>query len=437
MSDAKGEKITLHLQIDDDDFTWKVHSKQTIFQGWKQLGKIAEFDDRDESESYELNVDNTINMWKTLSGLNVGTKLKWIDMKGVPKESRVFPRYTEATLIRELEKNGIGRPSTFAQLISTIQDRNYVEIKTIPSKEIKMKEYYLVSGVFPFKENEVIRTVKKEINKLAPTNLGCSVLDFMLRHFTELFEYDFTSQVENKLDCIAEGKVEWKEILQNIWNSYKDKYYSLNNNIKTNDRADTNEKVYENKTINVKIKEFKGGLKAVQTKKGPLLLIEGKNKADTRFIGWKDGVSFDDMTEEIALELLTIMNDKSTLNGGSKSIIGEYESYPIIKKTGKFGEYIEFNKITLKYVEGESIEQTIERIKLKQEAPNIEFDDYSVRKGQYGYYIMKTTLKTPKFVSIPEKIEIGKLTKSDVEAIYKAGIGKKKIWKRKQEEKST
>ena len=120
-----------------------------------------------------------------------------------------------------------------------------------------------------------------------PTDLGRSVLVFMLKHFNDLFEYGFTSQMEKRLDLIAEGLEQWKEVLRDMWASYKDRYNDLSSKqqIKTKEGES-----------NAKVKEFTNGLKAVQSKKGPLLLIEGVKKEDTQFIGWPSGVAFEDMT---------------------------------------------------------------------------------------------------------------------------------------------
>jgi DNA topoisomerase-1 len=98
-------------------------------------------------------------------------------------------------LVRELEKFGIGRPSTFASLIATIQDKNYVETKNIPAKELVVKEYSLKPNEWPATIKELKKKVGAEKNKLVPTELGRSVLNFILKHFNDLFDYGFTSQM--------------------------------------------------------------------------------------------------------------------------------------------------------------------------------------------------------------------------------------------------
>ena len=393
MSPAKGEICKVKIKI--DEFTWSSKWKRTIFEGWKRAGKVAKIDDEVEEE------DSTD--WEKAINIKVGDKIKWLDMKAEPKDTKAQGRYTEATLVRELEKFGIGRPSTFASLLSVIQ-KNYVEMVNIPAKEVNMKEYNLTYNIWPAKENIIKKKVGAEKNKLVPTELGRSVLNFILTHFDDLFNYSFTAQMEKRLDKIAEGD-NWKQILQDMWSSYKDRY-------------DTLSKTKSSKSS--KIKEFSNGLKAVQSKKGPLLLIEG---VDTQFIGWPTGVAFEDMTEEMALTY------KET-SKGSSNVIGEWNGNQIVKKKGKFGEYFQCGDVSIPYKE-EEIEITIERLnaKINDKKNSKQYKDYIIRTGQYGPYIMKSSLKIPQFVSIPKGIDIDKLTEKEVEALYKAGLESKKLAK--------
>ena len=385
MASAKGETRTVRIQI--DEYKWSSKWKRTTFEGWKRAGKVAKIDDEEEESSD----------WNTIE-LEVGEKVEWVDMKASPKDTKAQGRYTEATLVRELEKFGIGRPSTFASLLSTIQEKNYVEMKTIPAKEVVIKEYNVTPNTWPAKEMEIKKKIGAEKNKLVPTELGRSVLQFIIKHFDDLFNYGFTSQMEKRLDKVAEGD-DWKQVLRDMWDSYKERYEELNSKNGTNGANGT------------KVKEF-NGIKAVQTKKGPLLLIEG---IKTEFLGWPSGVTFEDMTEEIALQFK-----------GTKQEIGTWNNEPIIKKTGKFGEYLQCGDVSITYQE-EEFDKTIERFNAKKDAKKDvkKFKEYEIRTGQYGPYIMKTTLKKPQFISIPKGINIDTLTEKDVDALYKAGVTKK------------
>lgn len=413
MAAARGETCKVKTQIEDDeDFTWSSQWKRTTFEGWKRAGKVAQIDD--DSDASE---DTKEDAWDKASKLKVGDKVKWTDMKAEPKETKAQGRYTEATLVRELEKFGIGRPSTFASLIATIQDKNYVETKNIPAKDVIVKEYSLKPNQWPADGKELKKKVGAEKNKLVPTDLGRSVLVFMLKHFNDLFEYGFTAQMEKRLDQVAEGKEAWKQVLRDMWASYKDRYSDLSS--KQQIKAKDGE-------ANARVKEFTGGLKAVQSKKGPLLLIEKAKKEDTEFIGWPSGVAFEEMTEEKALKF---KEEEFKKKRGDE--VGEWNGQKIVKKAGKFGDYLQCGEVSIPYQADEELEKTIERFETKQNGGSgviKQFKEYVIRTGQYGPYIMKTSLKKPQFVSLPKGVNGANLTEKEVEALYKTGLESKKKW---------
>lgn len=426
MSTAKGEYCKVKAQIDDDEgFQWASQWKRTTFEGWKIIGKVAKIDDTVSDEVSDEDGEDEENEWVAAVSLNVGDKLEWTDMKAEPHETKAQGRYTEATLVRELEKHGIGRPSTFASLLSVIQEKNYVETKDIPAKEVTIKEYSIKPDQWPPKEKESQKKQGAEKNKLVPTDLGRSVLRFMLEHFDDLFNYGFTSQVEKRLDRIAEGKEAWKNTLKDMWESYKDRYETL-----LSKQALTSTGGEEG---NARIKQFSNGLKAIISKKGPLLLVEGATKEDTKFVGWPKGVDFQDMTEEKALVFKAAEEKRK---GGE--VIGEWapngvegEEKEIIKKSGKFGDYLQCDTLSIPYIEREELSKTIERFKAKQDgsgAKNVlkKFKEYEVRTGQYGPYIIKTGLKIAKFVSVPKGTDVESMLEKEVAILYNDGLENKK-----------
>ena len=418
MSPALGETCKIRLQIKDDhDFTWVNQWKRTTFEGWKRAGKVAQIDDSDSDEAQ----DSKEGVWQRAISLEPGTLVQWQDMTAQPKETKAQPRFTEATLVRELEKFGIGRPSTFASLLATIQEKSYVEQKDIPAREIVVREYHTTPHIWPAHEKDLKKKVGAEKSKLVPTDLGRSVLTFMLKHFDDLFAYGFTAQMEKRLDAVAEGQESWKEVLRHMWQSYKDRYEDLmaKQSLKRKDGEPS-----------AKIKEFQGGLKAVQSKKGPLLLIEGEKKEDTRFLGWPTGIAFEAMTEEIAQKFQTESEKKK-----EGLAIGEWNGQAIQKKTGKYGDYIQVGDISIPFKADEELEKTIERLEAKSKGETgilKQFKEYIIRTGNYGPYIMKTSLKKPQFVSLPKEVNPQNLTEKEVEALYKAGLETKKKWHARQ-----
>jgi topoisomerase IA-like protein len=164
------------------------------------------------------------------------------------------------------------------------------------------------------------------------------------------------------------------------------------------------------------VKEF-SDVKAVKSKKGPLLLREKKD--GTQFFGWPQGVKWDDMTEEIAQKFIADQNQPA----------GEWNGRPIERKSGKFGDYLKCGEISVPYKE-ETVEETIQRFEAKDSGAIRTFKEYVIRTGQYGPYIMKTSVKKAQFISLPKGIDPAAITEKDVEALYKAGIEKKKSYKK-------
>lgn len=420
MSPALSEVCRVKTQIDgDEDFEWISQWKQTTFEGWRCIGKVKNVEEEEEDEEKESKEEQ----WKKVLLMKVGDKVEWTRMKAEPKETKAQGRYTEATLIRELEKCGIGRPSTFSSLISVIQEKNYVEVKDIAGKEITVKEYETIVKKWPPKEKELKKKIGAEKSKLVPTALGKSVLEFMLKHFEDLFNYGFTGEMEKRLDRIAEGNEEWKNVLRDMWNSYKDRYEELNLNKESKKKG-------ENQHNNPKIREFSRGLKAVQTKKGPLLLVEGEKKENTVFLGWPNNISFDNITEEIAIAFQQEQEEKK-----ENSELGKWNDEPIVKKSGKFGIYLQCGEISIPYQADEELEKTIERFEEKQKQKSDgngiiqKFKEYTIRIGPYGPYIIKTSVKKVQFISVPKGLDATKITEKEVEGIYKAGLEAKKNFK--------
>ena len=399
MSAARGETCKIRSQIQNDtDFVWRSQWKRTIFDGWKRAGQVASIEEEEEEKE---------GGWAITETLKVGDKLEWTKMEAAPKETKAQGRYTEATLVRALETQGIGRPSTFASLLSVIQEKGYIETRDFPPKEIQIKQYQMTPGRWPPTETLQKKKVGAEKKKLVPTPLGRSVLEFAVKHFDDLFAYGFTAHMEQQLDAIAKGTIkDEKEVLRTMWDSYKERYEALLRN-------------GAGQTTN-KIKEFSNGLKAVQSKKGPLLLIEGIVKKDTQFLGWPDGVSWDQMTEEIA---------KGFQDNSQHQDLGTWKDQPIQKKSGKFGDYLQCGAVSIPYQE-EPLEQTIARLEAKSSAVMKTYKEYVIRTGQYGPYIMKTSLKKPQFVSLPQGLDPANLTEKEVEALYKLGLETKKKWKK-------
>ena len=402
MAPAKGELRTIIISL--DEFPWTATWKRTLFPGWKAAGKVASLEDEKADDE-----DSEAIAWEHAAQIQSWIGIKWQTMKAEPKETKAQGRFTEATLIRELEKHGIGRPSTFASLLATIQEKNYVETRDIPPSIKQITEHTLAFNQLPITTTTKPKKVGAEKQKLVPTELGRSVLHFLLQHFDDLFAYDFTGQLEQRLDHVADGTENWKAVVRDTWATYKERYELLNQKVE--------------QSVSNKVKEFQDGVKAVQSKKGPILLREGsKEKSDTTFFGWPQAVKWDDMTEEVAQAFIAQQQK-------SKESFGTWNNEPIERKTGKFGDYFKCGEISVPYKE-EPLEETIQRLEAKSAGAIKQFKEYTVRSGQYGPYIMKTSVKKTQFVSLPKGVDPTMLTEKDVEALYKAGLEQKKTAKK-------
>lgn len=445
MAPAKGDTCEVILELDgDEDLPWQAKWRRTTFPGWKAADeketdtKKAENGDQEEVET-ELSGEVA---WKMSESLKAGTKVKWTSLTATPKESKPRGRYTEATLVRDLEKKGIGRPSTFASLISTIVEKTYVEVQDIPAQTQKSKTFTLSKlSQWPPKEEEFLLKKGGEKARMVPTPLGKTVLEFTLKHFPDLFAYDFTAGMERRLDKVAEGAEQWKTVLQDTWNSYKDRISEL----KSSAAGGTGGA--KGAGGNAKSREFGAGLaglKAVLTAKGPLLLKEGATKEDTVFYGWPSSVpkkGIHEITEEEVKAFVTSVTSQK--QGDS---MGEWNGHPIYKKKGPYGFYAEWNAIRVNLTEADDVDVIIAKIKAKQENPSKMVGPFQIRSGPYGPYLMKVGAAAnanakakPQYVSIPKETNIEEMTAQQAGEIFEAGLkakaaavaaGKKRFYKK-------
>lgn len=407
MAPARGEERTVLFTATGDpaEFLWSATWRRATFLGWKKVGQAAvELDTDDEATTTGKAPDGA---WALGESLKPGTALQWQSLEAFPKTTKAAARYTEATLVRELEKRGIGRPSTFASLVGTILDKEYVEKRDVAAKEVAVKRLAVERpGQWPPTVVETKQKVGAEKQKLAPTPLGLSALEFCLREFEPLFAYTFTKQMEDRLDAIAEGKEPWKGLCRDTWASYRDTYQSLKAKKGT-------------ETASARQRTFEDGIKAVQSKKGPLLLIEGAAKEDTVFYGWPAGVAFADLTPAAAAAHVAAV--KAERAGAT---LGEFEGAPMVKHTGPFGTYVTCGGVNVPFVAGDTAEMIAEKLRAKQTATLHTIGPFEFRKGPYGVYMFKkdVTGKARKFVGLPAAVDPKSLTQEAAVAIYQNGL---------------
>lgn len=405
MSQERGDQRSITFALDGDDpadFQWRASWRKTTFPGWT---KAATKETTEEDDSQEQDTQDAL--WTQALTIQPGQQVQWSQLQADPHETKAPPRYTEATLIRELEQRGIGRPSTFASLITTILEKSYVETKTLDGRLVPIKKLSLTNhSQWPPTEQTTQQKLGTEKDRLVPTELGQQVLHFLVQHFDDLFAYSFTSQMESRLDRIAEGQEPFKQVLRDTWNTYKDRYAELKTQPSTVQRG-------------AKKREFGQGLVAVQSKKGPLLLTEGE---PTTFWGWPSGSSFEELTEEEARAFVEQAKETKTATA-----VGELDGHPILQKSGKFGPYVEWNGKRVSIEADDSLEQIQEKCRAKQATEGKVIGDFEIRKGQYGPYMFRRSVVGPgrKFVSVPEALNLETVTEKELSAIFQAGLREK------------
>ena len=410
MSPAKGQVRTIQMNLDEDPdtFVWSSTFRNTEFPGWQILGSTAKLDDSETDEAG----DSASMQWKQAQQIKEGTPLTWSNIQAGPKSSKPQPRFTEATLIRELEQKGIGRPSTFASLVETLFDKTYVEKKDIAGAKVNQTSLLLKPAVWP-PETQIKQIVNgAEKQKLVPTALGESVLQFCLKEFPQLFAYDFTANMEGRLDSVAKGEEVWKQLCRDTWGSYKTDYERLMSKASLPSNSE-------------KVKDFGNGFKAVMTKTGPCLVQEesgssSSKKGNTKFYPFPPGFSMSNITEEAAKDFIEKMEADSNL--------GNWEGKHILKKKGPYGYYIECGDIRFPFTESDSLQQIYDKLRERTTSKKsvTSVGGYRFATGQYGPYMYKEGLKTKNFVSIPLGTDISSLTLAQAEELYKDGVEKKK-----------
>ena len=229
MSAAESEEhaVLFKAAADPGEFVWQAIWKRSVFPGWKRVGLAAvDLDNEDETDE----ADSKEAQWAAATKLKTGDPLAWKTLAAHPHVTKPTGRYTEATLVRELERRGIGRPSTFASLVGTVLDKEYAKKEDKPATEIDFTSYHLDRPSWPPTRQIEKKRVGAEKQKLSPTSLGTSVHDFCIREFPQLFDYGFTKKMEDRLDLIATGAEQWKGVCRDTWASYKDKLEDLKKN---------------------------------------------------------------------------------------------------------------------------------------------------------------------------------------------------------------
>jgi len=369
MSDALYKTIACKISA-PDNLEYKYLTEQVVFPGWKIVGSYEKI-----SETYSF--VQTLANEKPIDFKKIISKVTMKDLK---------THYTEAKLVQLLEQRGIGRPSTFSSLIEKIQERDYVKKEHIKGKTITCTDFELENDEIT--EIETKREFGNEKNKLVIQNTGNMVLEFLIKTFNSLFEYEYTKNMEDKLDQIAKGNMEYWELCNECLREIESNNYKGENRIRDEIVLD------DHNTYMV-------------GKYGPV--IKYSKNGETKFKSVKKDIDLQKLrNKEYELEDIVEHNNINRR-------LGIYMNHDLVLKKGKYGLYIEWgeNKKSLNDIKIKEsdiqIEDVIQFIENNSQNNNSNFvrkltDNLSIRNGKYGDYIFykKQNMKTPKFFKLGE-----------------------------------
>lgn len=367
MADAQIEKTTINIHIDNTEEKFVANGEVITFDGFIKVYRESTDDE-----------DGTEDATHILPAMKVGDELQRREITATEKFSAAPLRYTEASLVKKLEDLGIGRPSTYAPTISTIQQREYVQKGDKKGVE---RSYTLDS----LKGIKVTQRVKKEIagnekGKLLPTDIGIVVNDFLMENFPGIMDYNFTANVEQKFDDIAEGKTEWNKWMKTFDKDFEPEVSKVMN-ARSEHKAGERELGTDPKTgkpVFVKIGRF-----------GPVAQIgSAEDKDKPLFAQLPSNLSIETITLEEALELFKLPRE-----------LGEFEGTKVSVGTGRFGPYVQHNRKYVSIPKGEdpmtiTLDRAIELIQEKRETEQkrhlksfAEDEKLELLNGKYGPYI--------------------------------------------------
>ncbi len=367
MADAQIEKTTVTISMDDTDEKFVANGEVITFDGFIKVYREST-DDEDNSE------DST----HILPAMQEGDELQRREITATERFSAAPLRYTEASLVKKLEDLGIGRPSTYAPTISTIQQREYVQKGDKKGEE----RSYTVDSL---KGIKVTQKIKKEIagnekGKLLPTDIGIVVNDFLMENFPGIMDYNFTANVEQKFDDIAEGKTDWNKWMKNFDKEFEpevDQVMNARSEHKAGERELGNDPK-SGRPVFVKIGRF-----------GPVVQIgTADDKDKPQFAQLPADKSIETITLEEALELFKLPRE-----------LGDFEGSKVSIGTGRFGPYVLHNRKYVSIPKEEdpmtiTLERAIELINEKREAEQkrhlktfAEDSKLELLNGRYGPYI--------------------------------------------------
>ena len=396
MSEAQLERTNVRIEADKHNKSFTANGEVLIFDGFLKV-YLEGHDEEDEEQE------------GMLPALKLNEKLDNTYITATERFTRPPYRYTEASLVKKLEELGIGRPSTYAPTISTIQNRKYVEKGSVEGEERKYVQLRLSKN--KIQEKTLSETVGSDKGKLVPTDVGMVVNDFLVTHFANILDYNFTAKVEQDFDEIAEGNEEWTRMMKEFYNDFHPQV----KDVAENAEREVGERVLgkdpvSGKPVSVRLGKF-----------GPMVQMGSvEDEEKPKFASLSPDQTLESVTFEEAMELFKLPKE-----------LGEYKGESVEVNNGRFGPYVRYGKKFVSLERGEdplqvSMERALELIeeKEKADAPIYEYNKLPVQKGvgRFGPFLKWDGM----FINVSKKYDFDNLSAEDIEELIEDKIKKER-----------
>lgn len=409
MSDAELEKTNINIDVSDSEYNFFAQGEMVKFDGFLKVYSESKDDEENGGEKQGL-----------LPQLDKNQELEYKKITATQQFTHHPPRFTEASLVRKLEDLGIGRPSTYAPTISTIQNRNYVVKEK--REGIERKYIQIVLEKQKIEALEKTEITGAENNKLFPTDIGIVVNDYLLEQFPTIMDFNFTAEVEKEFDDISVGKLDWTKMIDRF---YKPFHETIEAALKISERKSGEKLLGDDpqtgKPVFVKIGRY-----------GPMAQIgENSDEEKPKFASLQSGQHLETITLEEALKLFKLPRD-----------VGEFENKKVVAAIGRFGPYVRHESKFYALKKGIDdpytieIDRAIELINEKREADKNKIintfetteGQIQVLNGRYGPYIAQNK----KNYKIPKTKDAKSLTLEECQELIKNAPEKKTKTKKKK-----
>ena len=384
MSEAQLERTNVQIASSNHPSNFTANGEVIKFDGFLKV-YLEGTDDEDQEES------------GILPPLKEGEALDNLWITATERFTRAPYRYTEASLVKKLEELGIGRPSTYAPTITTIQNRKYIEKGNVEGTEREYDLLTLKKG--QVKAQKLTEKVGSDKGKLVPTDVGMVVNDFLVNHFENILDYNFTAKVEENFDEIAEGNEEWTKMMKDF---YKD-FHPHVKDVAENAEREVGERVLgtdpkTGKPVSVRLGKY-GAMVQIGS-------VEDEEKP--QFAGLLPDQQLESITFEEAMDLFKLPRD-----------LGEFEGEPVQVNNGRFGPYVKFGKAYVSLPKGRDpleveYDEAVKYIKEKQkaDAPIYHYEELPVQKGvgRFGPYLKWNGM----FINVNKKYDFDNLSDQDI-----------------------